>query len=150
MLRGESSLPGRLCPGDNCPRPERLDLVDRRKPFAPTLGAGLGQIQVHVVVNGVSRDHQTDRRDEQASGVIGVGVAEIDDDEFVSLELEAVAVEGLRILDVLRKLPGESPLPERKPLRRRAMASCGSPPRSDCFVSTACNSRSGRLLTDAH
>ena len=67
---------------------------------------------MNVVVGGVAGDDEADVGGVQAARLVGVGVAELDRDELVALELDGVAFERLREHEVSRKLAIESWLPE--------------------------------------
>jgi hypothetical protein len=77
-------------------RMQGLDFVERAQPLAPSLSIALGEVEVRVVVNSISRHHQADRRRMQRSGMHRVGVAKVYYLQFFSLKVEGIAFEDLR------------------------------------------------------
>jgi hypothetical protein len=87
-----------LVPADDVPGLEGLDLLDRvpprsRRGFARGTCARRcrSRLPVHAVVDHVSRDNECEIRDVEDGRVVAVGVADLDDHEFVSLEREALS-----------------------------------------------------------
>ena len=78
-----------------------------------------------IVVCDVAGDHQSDLGYVQARRVIGVGIADVHDDEFVALELEAVAVERFGYRDLVGDLAGEP---------RLVVRVSGCPLKACCFI----------------
>ena len=48
---------------------------------------------MRAVVDGVARDHETDRGQVEAGGVVGIGVADIDRDNLVTFKIERPAIQ---------------------------------------------------------
>ena len=46
-----------------------------------------------VIVSGISRNHESDRRDVQTGRVVGVGVTQFDGGQLMSLEIDEMSVE---------------------------------------------------------
>jgi hypothetical protein len=103
---------GSLMPGDDGLRVERFDRVERGDPLTSSLRVRLGEVEVNVVVRGVTCNDETDVRHVQAARLVGVGVAELDRDELVALELDGVVFEGLGEYEVSRELAIEARPPE--------------------------------------
>jgi hypothetical protein len=47
---------------------------------------------VRAVVDGVARDHEADRGQVEAGGVVGIGVADIDRDDLATFKVERPAI----------------------------------------------------------
>ena len=67
---------------------------------------------MHVVIRGVAGDDEADAAGMQAARVVGVGVAELDHGELVTLEVDGVPLEGLREDQISGKLAIEARRPE--------------------------------------
>jgi hypothetical protein len=50
---------------------------------------------MRAVVDGVARDHETDRGQVEAGGVVGISVADIDRNNLVTLKVKRPAVQPL-------------------------------------------------------
>jgi hypothetical protein len=73
---------------------------------------GLGEAEVNVVVGGVAGDDEADVGGVQAARLVGVGVAELDHDKLVALEVDGAVFEWLREYEFFRKLAIEAWRPE--------------------------------------
>ena len=74
---------------------QRRDLVERGQPrLDPAVGA-FQQVLMHAVVGDVAGDDQADGRHVQHRGVVGVGVADLDGQQPVALQLDPVDGNGL-------------------------------------------------------
>ena len=83
---------GTLVRSDHRARLQRIDLVERGEPLLPLLRVRLDEVQVNVVVDGVARNDESDRRNMQSGREVRVGMAELDDDHVVPLQVDDVSV----------------------------------------------------------
>ena len=63
----------RAVPHNDGLRLQRLDFIDGGKPGEQPLVVGLGEVGIGAVIDGVTRNNESDRRHMKASGVIGIG-----------------------------------------------------------------------------
>src|SRR5690348_1015331 len=98
---------------DNCARIERLDFVECGDPLPSLLGIRLGEIEVNVIVGGITGNHESDRRDIQTGRMIRVGMTELHSDQFVPFQIYYIPFELLRDHQLVRNLPWKSRLPDR-------------------------------------
>src|SRR5206468_9276207 len=76
-----------------------------------------------VVVGGVARDDEADRRDMQAGRMVRVGVAELHDAQFAPFQLDYISLQLFRDHQVLGNLAWECRSPgSAEGLRRRILA----------------------------
>src|ERR1700681_2036609 len=73
---GAVVVPGSLISGDHGARLKCLDRVEGGNPLAAGLRIGLGEVEVHAVVGGVTRNDQANGGNMQAGSVVSVGVPE--------------------------------------------------------------------------
>src|SRR6202043_3997809 len=98
-------------------------------PFTPALNVGLGEVEVYVVVRGVTGYEQPRVRHPQGARVVGVGVPKLDREEFVAFELDLSPFERLGEHKVSRKPVGEARIPEcLEELRRGPIPRAHDPP----------------------
>ena len=60
-----------------------------------------------VIVGGVARNHESDRRDVQAGRVLGVGMTQFHSDQFMSFEIDDMSFELFSDDQPVRNLPWE-------------------------------------------
>ena len=67
---------------------------------------------MNSVVRAVSGHHQSNGRNVQARGIVGVGVAKFDGNQLMAFQLERVALEFIRNPKPFWNLARESEIPE--------------------------------------
>jgi len=80
-------------PGNSRNRLERLDLIERRDPLLAAFGIRLTQMKMNVVVERIAANGQSDRRDVETGGAIGISVPERNTHELFSFQFENTALE---------------------------------------------------------
>ena len=103
---------GPFVPGDHGAGAEGLYSVEGGDPLPSLFGRGLCQVEVDVVVGSVAGHDQPDVRDMETGGVVGVGMAELDDDHVVALEVQYGAGECFGDDEMFWDLAREALLPE--------------------------------------
>src|ERR1700730_4760767 len=76
-------------------RMQRVDFVERMKPFVASVFVGLCEIKVGVVVDAVTGYNERDRRDIKRGCVGRVSMAELDHLQFLSFKVKGIAFEDL-------------------------------------------------------
>jgi hypothetical protein len=107
-----------LVTGHDGRRVQGLDGVKGREPVEPALVIGLGQVEVHVVVDGVAGDDKADLRDMQAACRVGVGMPELHRDELVTFEVDDVAGKRIGQHDAVGDLAGQPGVPDGREILR--------------------------------
>ena len=98
---------------DDCPWVERLDFVEGGDPLASLLRSRVGKIEVNVVVDGITGNHESNRRDIQTGCVIRVRVTKFHGDQFLPFQIDDIPFQLLRNNKIVRHLTGKCCLPDR-------------------------------------
>jgi hypothetical protein len=80
MIPRFSSVSGLVSSG-RCARLESPDRLERRHPFPSPLRVGFGEIQVRIVVSGITCNNQTGRRHLETGRAIGVRMPQLNRDK---------------------------------------------------------------------
>ena len=91
---------------------QRRDLVERGQPRLDSAVGAFEQVLMHAVVGDVACDDQSDGGDVQHRGVVGVGVADLDGEQSVALQLDPVDGNGSIVHGAGRYLAGEVDVPQ--------------------------------------
>ena len=111
MVSGESGVLTRLCPGTPVVGVQRGDGVKVGDPCLTGGGVGLGGHHVDLVVDDVAGDDRADRGGVHDRGMFGVALADVDDLEFVPVEIERAIFKQARKHRTVRDLAGKAAVP---------------------------------------
>src|SRR5580704_14636339 len=84
---------GPLVSCNNGHRLERLDRIERRDPLLAAFGIRLTQMKMNIVVERIAANGQSDRRDVETGGAIGISVPERNTYELFPFQFENNALE---------------------------------------------------------
>src|SRR6266550_8023280 len=97
---------------DHCAWIERVDGVERRDPLLPVPRIRFGQVEVDIIVGGITGDYESNGRDMQAGREVRVGMAQFHSDQFTPFEIDDVSLELLSDHQPVRNLVWECLFPD--------------------------------------
>src|SRR6516162_8277927 len=86
---------GNLMSRNDCQRLQGVDFVKRGNPFDPSLPVRLAEKRVNAVIDGIAGGNQSNGWDVKARRIIGVCMADLDDDQLVSFQIELIALQRI-------------------------------------------------------
>ena len=100
-----------LVPGHHRAGIQRCDRVECMQPCLDSAVGALQEVLVHAVVGDIAGHHQSDGRHMQHGGVVGVGVADLDGQQALALQLESLGRDALVDNGTRGDLAGEVNVP---------------------------------------